>query len=383
MLPVIPYARQSVGEDDIAAVCEVLRSDFLTQGPAVPAFEKSVAEYCGVAQAVAVSSATAALHIACLALGLGPGDWLWTSPLTFVASANCALYCGAQVDFVDIDATTLNMSTTALEAKFAMAQRAGRLPKVVVPVAFGGRPCDMKGISALCSRHGIAVLEDASHAVGSDYDGIRTGACKDSHLSVFSFHPVKIITSAEGGMIVTRDAALATILRKLRSHGITRDLSDTSATPGWYYEQTMLGYNYRMNDLQGALGASQMHRLGDFVERRRYLAQRYDALLHGLPLVLPPADGNIRSAWHLYVVQLCEHPRLAVYEAMRGAGIGVNVHYIPVHLQPFYRRLGFAPGDFPQAEAYYDRALTLPLYPDMSEGAQDRVVEALRRALDR
>jgi UDP-4-amino-4,6-dideoxy-N-acetyl-beta-L-altrosamine transaminase len=378
----IPYGRQTVEEDDVAAVCDVLRSDFLTQGPAVPVFEQSVAEYCGVAHAVAVSSATAALHISCLALGLGPRDWLWTSPITFVASANCALYCGAQVDFVDIDAATLNMSATALEAKLAAAARAGRLPKVLVPVAFGGRPCDMQRIADLCLRHGVAVLEDASHAIGSEHHGSRTGACLNARLSVFSFHPVKIVTSAEGGMILTRDAALAAKLRLLRNHGITRDAAEmTAPAGGWYYEQTMLGYNYRMNDLQGALGTSQMRRLGAFVERRRQLARRYDALLGDLPVVLPPADDGIRSSWHLYVVQLRDHPRLAIYDAMRRAQIGVNVHYIPVHLQPFYRRLGFAPGDFPQAEAYYDRALSLPLYPGMSDGDQDRVAGALRRAL--
>jgi UDP-4-amino-4,6-dideoxy-N-acetyl-beta-L-altrosamine transaminase len=379
---VIPYGRQSISQDDIDAVAEVLRSDFLTQGPAVPRFEQAVAAYCEAAHAVAVNSATSALHIACLALHLKPGDWLWTSPNTFVASANCARYCGANVDFVDIDPLTYNLSVPALEAKLERAAREQRLPKIVVPVHFSGRPCEMEPIWKLADKFGFRVVEDASHAVGARYQGRLVGSFSQSAFTVFSFHPVKLITSAEGGMLVTQDAALAERLRLFRSHGITRDARLLGADHGgWYYEQLELGYNYRLTDLQAALGASQLERLDEFVARRKALVARYRELFAGLPLILPAADDHCDSAWHLYVIQLREHERRSVYDRLRAAGIGVNVHYIPVHLQPYYRELGFGVGAFPEAELYYSRALSLPLYPAMTDQDQERVATAVRAAL--
>jgi UDP-4-amino-4,6-dideoxy-N-acetyl-beta-L-altrosamine transaminase len=379
---VIPYGRQWVSQDDIDAVAAVLRSDFLTQGPAVPRFEQALAEYCGVGHAVAVNSATSALHVACMALDLGPGDWLWTSPNTFVASANCARYCGASVDFVDIDPITYNLSISALTAKLEHAARERRLPKVLVPVHFSGRPCEMDAIWNLAEKYRFAVIEDASHAVGASYRGRRVGNYGQSAFTIFSFHPVKLITSAEGGMLMTSNAALAERARLLRSHGITRDPRRLSADHGgWYYEQLELGYNYRLTDLHAALGASQLKRLDEFVARRKALVARYRELLTDLPLILPAADNHCDSAWHLYVIQLREHDRRVVYDRLRAAGIGVNVHYIPVHLQPYYRELGFGDGAFPQSELYYSRALSLPMYPAMSEQDQDRVVAALRVAI--
>lgn len=379
----IPYGRQSISDGDVEAVVRALRSDFLTQGPAVPLFEQAVADYCGVPHAVAVNSATSALHVACLALGLGPGDWLWTSPNTFVASSNCALYCGARVDFVDIDPVTLNLCARKLEEKLVIAARAGCLPKIVVPVHFAGRPCDMVSIRELATRFGFALIEDASHAVGAVENGRRIGSSVRTALTVFSFHPVKLITSAEGGMIVTHDAGLAEKLRLFRSHGITREhalLGDTSQG-GWYYEQVELGYNYRLTDLHAALGASQLTRLDEFLARRKLLVARYRELLAGLPLTLPPPDDAAVSAWHLFVVQLKTHDRRAVYEQLRAAGIGVNVHYIPVHTQPYYRRLGFKSGAYPAAEWYYARALSLPMYPDLDAAQQVHVADSLRMAL--
>ncbi len=375
----IPYGRQDIGEADVAAVVEVLRSDWLTQGPAVERFEAAVAGRVGAAHAVAVNSATSALHIACLALGLGPGDRLWTSPNSFVASANCARYCGAEVDFVDIDPRSLNLCPRKLADRLEVAERAGRLPKIVVPVHFAGQPCDLTAIHALARRYGFRVIEDASHAVGARYRDSVTGDCRYSDITVFSFHPVKIVTSAEGGMALTQDAELAERLRRLRSHGISRDPRAMNAEPHgpWYYEQRELGFNYRITDLQAALGASQMARLDAFLARRRELAERYDARLAGLPLGRPWRDPQAESAWHLYVVQVAAAERRRVFDALRAAGVGVNVHYIPIHTQPDYRRLGFAPGDFPAAEAYYARALSLPLYPGLAEVAQDRVVAAL------
>lgn len=378
----IPYGRQSISEDDIRAVVEVLRSDFITQGPAVPYFERSVADYCLVPHAVAANSATSALHVACVALGLRPGDRLWTSPNTFVASANCARYCGAEVDFVDIDPRTYNLSAPALEAKLAQAAKTGHLPKIVVPVHFAGQSCEMKDISALAKRYGFRVLEDASHAIGADYDDGKVGDCRYSDAAVFSFHPVKIITTGEGGIVTTRDAALHEHMSRLRAHGITRDSSQMQAVPEgrWSYEQLELGWNYRLTDFQAALGASQLRRLDECVSRRRALAARYDERLRDLPVTTPTQAPSGRSSWHLYVIHVKQ--RRKVYDALRAAGIGVNVHYIPVHLQPYYRSLGFNPGDYPEAERHYGQAISLPLFADLSEEQQDFVVAELKRALN-
>lgn len=383
----IPYGRQHITEADIEAVVDVLRSDFLTQGPAVPAFERAVAAQVGVRHALAVNSATSALHIACLALGLGPGDRLWTVPNTFVASANCGRYCGAEVDFVDIDPDSWNLSVTALRAKLVQARQDGLLPKVLVPVHFAGQPTDQEAIWALAQEFGFKVLEDASHAIGASRHGERAGNCKWSDITVFSFHPVKIITTGEGGMALTNDAELACRMEMLRSHGITRDTAKfTQAAPGpWHYEQQALGYNYRMTDIQAALGSSQLARLDGYVERRNLLARRYDELLRGLPLQLPIVLPGNRSAFHLYVVRVKSNARgrtrEQVFSELRQGGIGVNVHYMPVHLQPYYRQLGFADGAFPVAESYASEAITLPLYPQLTEEGQDQVVSALARAL--
>lgn len=386
-MQLIPYGRQHIDETDIAAVVEVLRSDWLTQGPAISRFESAVAQYCGVRHAVAVSSATAALHLACRALMLGPGDLLWTSPNTFVASANCARYCGADVDFVDIDGTTLNMSLAALANKLRASRTSGRLPNVVIPVHFGGQPCEMQPIAELASEYGFDVIEDASHAVGARYQGYPTGACRHSAISVFSFHPVKIMTTGEGGMLLTNRDDLHEKLKLLQTHGITRDcrrMQRPSEGP-WYYEQVDLGYNYRMTDLQAALGASQLARLDRFLARRRELAARYRALLRDLPIgIQGDADGT-QSAFHLFPIRVDKArtgvDRATVFDRMRDAGIGVNVHYIPVHTQPYYEALGFHRGQFPEAELYYDQAISLPLHYGLSDGEQDRVVDALRKAL--
>lgn len=380
----IPYGRQDVDEDDVRAVVEVLRSDLLTQGPTVPKLELRVAEYARALHAVAVNSATSALHLACLAVGLGPGDHFWTSPNTFVASANCGRYCGAAVDFVDIDPRSYNMSAEALAAKLDVAAAQKRLPKAVIPVAFAGQSCDMRSMRALADQYGFALIEDASHAIGGRYLERPVGSCQFADITVFSFHPVKIITTGEGGMALTNDAELAARMRVLRSHGITRE---TDAMRGlsdgpWYYQQVALGYNYRMTDIQAALGLSQMQRLDAFVARRQELAERYDRLLAGLPLRTPHRDPAGRSPYHLYVVILDDASRRrAVFEALRIAGIGVNVHYVPVHTQPYYRDLGFALGDFPNAETYYAGAITLPLFPGLSDSEQDYVVASLREAL--
>jgi UDP-4-amino-4,6-dideoxy-N-acetyl-beta-L-altrosamine transaminase len=382
----IPYGRQSISEADVDAVVEVLRSDWLTQGPAVEQFEREVARRTGARYAVALSNATAALHIACMALDLGPGDILWTSPNTFVASANCALYCGADVDFVDIDPRTWNMSVEALEAKLARAQQQGALPKVVVPVHFAGQSCDMARIHALGKRYGFAVLEDASHAIGGRYRDQPVGSCAYSDAVVFSFHPVKIVTTGEGGMVLTNRRDLYERLMRLRSHGITRDPTLMQAPPDgpWDYEQVELGFNYRMTDMQAALGRSQMTRLDAFVERRHALARRYTQCLAGLPLTLPYSDPQAFSALHLYAVRLrpsIAKSRRQVFDELRARGIGVNVHYIPVHTQPYYQRRGFREGDFPQAEQYYREAISLPLFYGLTEGQQDQVVGALREVL--
>lgn len=383
----IPYGRQDIQDDDIAAVVEVLRSDFLTQGPKVPAFEAAVASHCGVAHALAVNSATSALHIACLALGVGRGDLVWTSPITFVASANCALYCGAEIDFVDIDPATFNLCPKALKEKLDVAKAAGKLPKVVIPVHMTGQSCDMASIRELSFQYGFAVIEDASHAIGGRYRDTVIGSCAYSDITVFSFHPVKIITTAEGGMALTQNADLARSMALLRSHGITREASlmEEESHGPWYYEQQALGYNYRMTDMQAALGVSQMKHLDAWVARRQVLADRYDQLLRDLPVIAPVRVSDRYSALHLYVIQLDQDKtgksRREVFESLRAAGVGVNVHYIPVHLQPYYKRLGFTAGQFPKSEAYYARAISLPMFPKMTEQQQDTVVAALKQAL--
>jgi UDP-4-amino-4,6-dideoxy-N-acetyl-beta-L-altrosamine transaminase len=383
----IPYGRQEITQADIEAVVAVLQSDFLTQGPMVPCFEQAVAAYCGADHAVAVNSATSALHIACLSLGLGPGDRLWTSPITFVASANCGLYCGAQVDFIDIDPRSYNLSVTALEHKLIAAKRDGTLPKVLVAVHLCGQPCEMAAIYALSQRYGFRIIEDASHAIGGKYMGEPIGTCRYSDITVFSFHPVKIITTAEGGMALTNDAALAERMELLRSHGITRDPALMTHEPDgpWYYQQVALGFNYRMTDLQAALGVSQLERLGRYVQRRHELAQRYNQLLQPLPVTTPWQHPDSYSGLHLYVIRL-QLDRIAkshrqVFEALRAAGIGVNLHYIPVHTQPYYRQRGFNHGDFPAAERYYAEAISLPLFATMTEQQQDQVLAALAEAL--
>ncbi|MBI3804150.1 MAG: UDP-4-amino-4,6-dideoxy-N-acetyl-beta-L-altrosamine transaminase [Nitrospirae bacterium] len=383
----ISYGRQSISEEDIQSVVDVLKSDFLTQGPAVERFEKAVADYCGAPYAVAVNSATSALHIACLALGVGPGDRVWTSPITFVASANCALYCGAQVDFVDIDPDTYNLSVDRLAKKLAEAEQEGRLPKVVIPVHLCGQPCDMAGIHTLSRRYGFKIIEDASHAIGGKYRGEPIGNGRYSDITVFSFHPVKIITTGEGGMAVTGDGELAKRMQRLRSHGITRNEVEMTRPPDgpWYYQQIDLGFNYRMTDLQAALGLSQMERLDAFVARRHLLARRYHPLLAGLPVRTPWQHPDGYSGMHLYVIRLklgeIGQTHRAVFEALRAAGIGVNLHYIPVHLQPYYERLGFKPGEYPAAEEYYTEAISLPMYPGLTEEEQDHVVRELEKAV--
>lgn len=383
----IPYGRQDITQADIDAVTAVLQSDFLTQGPQVPLFEQAVLDVCSAKYAVAVNSATSALHIACLALGLGKGDWLWTTPNTFVASANCGLYCGAQVDFVDIDPYTYNLCAKELEKKLIIAEKQGKLPKIVVPVHFSGQPCDMQAIYALAQKYNFKIIEDASHAIGGKYRGEAIGNCRYSDITIFSFHPVKIVTTAEGGMAVTNDAQLAERLSLLRSHGITRDehlMTEPMHGP-WYYQQVDLGFNYRLTDLQAALGVSQMMRLGNYVAKRHELAQRYDELLKNLPVTLPWQHPDSYSGMHLYVIRLkldkIERSHLDVFEGMRAAGILVNLHYIPVHLQPYYQKIGFKAGQFPQAEQYYKEAISIPMFPTMTAKQQEKVVTELRELL--
>ena len=378
----IPYGRQSIDETDIAAVVAVLRSAWLTQGPTGAAFEEALAQRCRAEHAIAVCNATAALHLACLALDVGPGDLVWTSPNSFVASANCARYCGAGVDFVDIDPITLNISLPRLEEKLRTAARQGKLPKVLIPVHFSGRACDMKAIAHLGRQYGFCVIEDASHAVGAQYADEPVGSCRYSDITVFSFHPVKIITTGEGGMALTNDPTLADRLRRLRSHGITREQKamPLAADGPWHYQQVELGFNYRMTDIQAALGLSQLGRLDAFLASRRSLVRRYGQILAGLPVTLPPTDDD--SAWHLYPIRVDAKRRRSIFEALQASGIGVQVHYIPIHLQPDFQKLGFRAGDFPEAEAYYRQALSLPLYPALTDDDQDRVAVALRSALN-
>ncbi len=386
-MQMIPYGRQEITQHDIDAVVEVLRSDFLTQGPVVPKFEASVASYCDVKHAVAVNSATSALHIACLALGLGEGDWLWTTSITFVASANCGLYCGAKVDFVDIDPQTYNISIEALADKLVQAKKNECLPKLLVAVHLCGQPCDMESISALADQYGFAVIEDASHAIGGRYQNQPIGDCRFSDITVFSFHPVKVITTAEGGMAVTNDDDLAFRMSLFRSHGITRDERRMTHAPDgpWYYQQIELGFNYRMTELQAALGLTQMQRLDQFVARRHEIANWYNTYLKDLPLVLPAQLPAGYSGMHLYVVRLklaeIKLAHVDVFSKLRQAGVGVNLHYIPVHLQPYYRAMGFNSGDFPQAEKYYAEALSLPMYPQLTVAQLEFVAQALQETL--
>jgi UDP-4-amino-4,6-dideoxy-N-acetyl-beta-L-altrosamine transaminase len=383
----IPYGRQDISQADIDAVVAVLQSDFLTQGPQVPLFEQAVSRHVGSKHALAVNSATSALHIACMAVGLGRGDWLWTTPVTFVASANCGLYCGAQVDFVDIDSRTYNLCPQALEAKLVVAEQMGKLPKVVVVVHLCGQSCDMAAIHALGQKYGFKIIEDASHAIGGKYKGEFIGSSRYSDITVFSFHPVKIITTAEGGMVLTNNDELAYKMTILRSHGITRDSEHMTHAPDgpWYYQQIDLGYNYRMTELQAALGVSQMQRLDAFVARRHQLARRYDQLLARLPVTTPWQHPDSYSGLHLYVVRLklseIGKTYRQVFETLREQGIGVNLHYIPVHTQPHYQRMGFALGDYPQAEQYYAEAISLPMYQTLSDQQQDQVVAVLQDVL--
>lgn len=383
----IPYGRQDITQTDIDAVVAVLHSDFLTQGPVVPRFERAVADKVGASHAIAVNSATSALHIACLALGLSKNDWLWTSPISFVASANCGLYCSAQVDFVDIDPQSYNLCPLALAKKLKQAEIEGRLPKVLVVVHFGGQSCEMQAIHKLAQEYDFRVIEDASHAIGGKYDGDYIGCGRYSDITVFSFHPVKIITSAEGGMAMTNDTQIAERMDLLRSHGISRDPQDmTHPSDGpWYYQQLELGFNYRMTELHAALGLSQLERLDAYVRRRRALAQQYDGLLRDLPLVTPCEASENSSAWHLYVIRLeldkTQRSYRVIFEQLRAQGVGVNLHYIPIHTQPYYQQMGFSWGDYPEAERYYGEAISLPLFPTMSESQQKIVVESLKQAL--
>lgn len=380
----IPYGRQDIRQADIDAVVDVLQSNFLTQGPVVPEFEKTVADYVGVKYAVSVNSATSALHIACLALNLGCDDLLWTSPITFVASANCALYCGAKVDFVDIDPKTYNICPNALELKLIQADKLGRLPQVVIVVHMCGQSCDMEAIYSLSLKYGFKIIEDASHAIGGKYKEEFIGSCRYSDITIFSFHPVKIITTGEGGMALTNNRTLKNKMDILRSHGITRNHDEmTKVSEGpWYYEQISLGFNYRMTDLQAALGISQMVRLDEYVSRRQYLAARYNSMLNDVPILTPYQNPEAYSSFHLYVVRLrlneIKKNRREIFDELLQKRVGVNVHYIPVHLQPYYQRMGFRVGDYPEAEKYYKEAISIPIFQTLTDSQQDIIVNTLR-----
>ena len=384
----IPYGKQDINSADIDAVVDVLKSDYLTQGPQVPLFEQSISAYCGSNYSVAVNSATSALHISCLALGLGKDDWLWTSPNSFVASANCGLYCGAKVDFIDIDPITYNLSVEELEKKLIKAKKEGKLPKIIIPVHFAGQSCDMSKIKSLSKEFGFSIIEDASHAIGSKYLGKFVGGCQFSDITVFSFHPVKIITTAEGGLATTNCKNLAQKLRLYHSHGITRDqdLLNEKLIGPWYYEQISLGFNYRMTELQAALGISQLQRVDGFVSKRHVLKKRYDLLLENLPLILPYQSKDCYSSLHLYPVQIDIAKKVAksrkqIFIELRENNVGVNVHYIPIHMQPYFQNLGFKKGDFPNSEVYYQSTLTLPMFSSMTSEQQDEVVTVLNKIL--
>jgi len=379
----IPYGKQNINQADVDAIVDVLQSDFLTQGPQVPRFEELVSDYCGAEFGVAVNSATSALHIACLALELGKGDYLWTSPNSFVASANCGLYCGAKVDFIDIDLDTYNLSVTALEKKLIQAKQDNKLPKIIIPVHFAGQPCDMRKIYSLSLEYGFKIIEDASHAIGGRYLGRPIGSCQFSDITVFSFHPVKIITTAEGGLTTTNNKELMKRMQLYRSHGITRN-SDLMTKPhegDWYYEQINLGFNYRMTELQASLGVSQMRRLDDFVIKRHKLQERYDLLLSKLPVVRPYQNPENYSALHLYPIQIdfnfVKKSRKEIFLQLRKKQVGVNVHYIPIHTQPYFKKIGFMIGDFPNSELYYARAISLPIYYDLTFTEQDLIIKNL------
>jgi UDP-4-amino-4,6-dideoxy-N-acetyl-beta-L-altrosamine transaminase len=381
----IPYGRQDISQADIDSVIDVLRSEFLTQGPVAQKFEEAVSLYCGALHAVSVNSATSALHIACLALNLGQGDWLWTSPNTFVASANCALYCGARVDFVDIDPRTYNMSVESLAIKLELAKKEGVLPKIVVPVHFAGQPCDMAAIHALSLRYGFKIIEDASHAIGASYEGSKVGSCKYSHITIFSFHPVKIITTGEGGMAMTNNEALAKHMSRLRSHGLISEKTLMYPRPEeeiWNYQQVEVGFNYRMTDIQAALGISQLKRLDDYVFRRHQIAKLYEDELNKMPLITPWQSPMGSSSYHLYPIRVrksvCGQTQRQVYEALRQNGVAVNLHYIPVHRQPYYEAFGFGVGDFPEAEQFHREVISLPIFPTLSDAMQRKVIELLR-----
>lgn len=379
----IPYGRQSISDKDIQAVVEVLKSEYLTQGPAVPQFEHAIAQYSGVKYAVAVNSATSALHIACLALGVTKGDIVWTSPITFVASANCALYCGAEVDFVDIDPNTYNISVIQLKNKLELAEKAGKLPKVVIPVHLAGQSCDMEAIQALANQYGFKIIEDASHAIGAKYKNQPVGSCKFSDITIFSFHPVKIITTGEGGMALTNNAEIADHMQLLRSHGITRDTKKMTQQPdgAWYYQQIGLGFNYRMTDIQAALGLSQFNRLDAFVAQRHSIVESYQLHLSEKVVIKPWQHPDTYSAYHLYIVQLklesLQASHQQAFEHLRESGIGVNLHYIPIYKQPYYQVLGYRESDFPNAEQYYTRAISLPIHPDLTSEQQEKVIQLI------
>jgi len=383
----IPYGKQDINQDDINSIIGVLKSDFLTQGSQVPLFEKKVSDYCDAEYAVAVNSATSALHIACLALDLGRGDRLWTSTNSFVASANCGLYCGSKIDFVDIDPLTYNLSVIELEKKLIQAKQEDKLPKIVIPVHFAGQSCDMKKIYSLSKEYGFRIIEDASHAIGGKYLNKPIGSCQYSDITVFSFHPVKIITTAEGGLSTTNSKDISDKMQLYRSHGITRekDLMTRDPDGSWYYQQVALGFNYRMTEIQAALGVSQMKRLDEFVAKRHILQERYDSLLGNLPITIPFQDKNSYSALHLYPIQIdlkkVDKSRKQVFNELRENGIGVNVHYIPIHTQPYYLQSGFQEGDFPNSESYYNRVISIPLFHGMTIEQQDKVVDALKRIL--
>ena len=383
----IPYGKQNINQDDIDSVVDILKSNYLTQGPKVPLFEKKISEYCNSKFAVAVNSATSALHIACLALGLKKGDKLWTSPNSFVASANCGLYCGAKIDFVDINPLTYNLCPIELEKKLIKAKKQSKLPKILIPVHFAGQSCDMKKIYSLSKDYGFKIIEDASHAIGGRYLKKPIGGCQFSNITIFSFHPVKIITTAEGGIATTNDKKLLNQMQLFRTHGITKNpkYMTKNSEGNWYYQQINLGFNYRMNELQAALGISQMNRLDEFVKNKHILKERYDRFLSVLPIIKPYYSSNIYSALHLYPIQIDRNKsnfsRKKLFNELRKKGIGVNIHYIPIHTQPYFLNMGFKRGDYPIAELYYQNSISLPLFSQMSFNEQDKVINTLTNIL--